>query len=719
MVPGSKKFEKSCVRMDVEGGGIAVVTIDVPNQPLNTLNEALGRELEELCAHIENDPAVRAVVITGKPSGFLAGADIQMLKKIATAREASALSVAGQAQMKRLEQMQKPVVAAIHGPALGGGCELALACHYRVASEQADIGQPEVKLGLIPGAGGTQRLPRLIGIRAALDIILQGKSVKASKARRLGLVDEVVPLPILLDVAKKRALELASGERSRKRPAHKLDAERLQEMALEQNPIGRRVLFAQAEKMLKKKTGGHYPAPLAALEAVRTGYEDGDDAGYALEADRFGQMVVSPVSARLVEIFFTTTELKKESGVDDPQVKAKPVEKIGMLGAGLMGGGIAYVSANAGAVVRLKDKDDQAVGRGMSYVRGILAERQKRGSVKSRQVLDTMALVRPTVDYSGFASADLVIEAVFEDLQVKQKVVRETEAATRKDCIFASNTSSIPITRIAEAASRPELVCGMHFFSPVHKMPLLEVIRTDKTAPWVVATAVAFGKRIGKTVIVVRDGVGFYTSRILAPFMNEAAHMLHEGGSIDGIDKAMTRFGFPVGPLTLLDEVGIDVGAHVTKIVHEAFGERMAPPPGVDKMLTDGRKGRKNGKGFYTYGGKKKEVDLTIYDLMPGGRNRKSVPDDEIQDRCTLQMVNEAVLCLDEGILRTPRDGDIGAIFGLGFPPFLGGPFRYADTRGIADVVRRLEDLASKHGVRFAPAKGLKDRAKSGKRFYD
>jgi 3-hydroxyacyl-CoA dehydrogenase/enoyl-CoA hydratase/3-hydroxybutyryl-CoA epimerase len=706
------------VRIEVDADGVALVTIDVPGQPLNTLTADLLPAMDAVLLRVERDPTIKAVVLTGKPSGFLAGADLRMLESLTSADDARRIAELGQAQFARIEKLSKPVVAALHGPALGGGCELALACHYRVASEQLEIGQPEVKVGLIPGAGGTQRLPRLIGIRAALDIILAGKSVKAPKARRLGLVDDVVPQPILLEVAKLRALELASGKRSRERSHGKLSPERLQELALEQNPLGRRLLFSQAKKQLASKTGGHYPAPPAALEAVRKGYEDGEDAGYALEAEKFGQMVTDPVSSRLIEIFFAQNDLKKESGVDDPAVKPRPVEKLGVLGAGLMGAGISYVSVNAGTVVRMKDKDDPAVAHGLAYVRGILDERAARGSLKGRAVEGSMALLHPSLDYSGFGGVDLVIEAVFEDLALKRRVLAETEAATRPETIFASNTSSIPIGRIAEGARRPEMVCGMHFFSPVHKMPLLEVITTDKTAPWVVATAVAFGKRIGKTVIVVRDGVGFYTSRILGPYMNEAAHLLYEGGAIDAIDQAVVAFGFPVGPLTLLDEVGLDVAAHVTRIVHEAFGERMTAPPGLDKIVADGRKGRKNKKGFYLYNGKKKGVDESVYALLPGGSKRKAVDPREVQDRCALQMVNEAVRCLDEGILRSPRDGDIGAVFGLGFPPFSGGPFRYADVRGIKDIVARLEQLAAQHGPRFAPARGLLERARSGKPFH-
>jgi 3-hydroxyacyl-CoA dehydrogenase / enoyl-CoA hydratase / 3-hydroxybutyryl-CoA epimerase len=328
-----------------------------------------------------------------------------------------------------------------------------------------------------------------------------------------------------------------------------------------------------------------------------------------------------------------------------------------------------------------------------------------------------MRLVTATTDWSGFGGADLLIEAVFEDLALKQEMVRAFEAVNPKG-IFATNTSSIPIGKIAEAAKRPEQVLGMHYFSPVHKMPLLEIILTPRTAPEVVATAVAVGKRQGKTVIVVHDGPGFYTSRILTPYMNEAAQALVEGASVEDLDRALTAWGFPVGPITLLDEVGIDVGAKVAKVMSAAFGDRMRAPGELEKLVAGGRLGRKSQKGFYTYGGKRKEVDPTVYDLLPGGRARRAVDGAALAERVALQMVNEAILCLGEGILRSARDGDIGAVFGLGFPPFRGGPFRYADAVGPRALVEKLEQLTARHGARFAPAPLLREMARSGGKFH-
>ncbi len=713
-----------CFRVEVEDG-VATCTIDVPGEPVNTLSPEMGAELDELMRTLERDPAVAAVVLaSGKKDGFIAGARIEMLQAVRTAAEGEALSRGGQKRFDALERFAKPVVAAIHGACLGGGLELALACRWRVATEdrKTQLGLPEVQLGLIPGAGGTQRLPRRVGIAAALDLILSGKSLGARKALKLGLVDEVTPRPILLQVARRRARELAGGELRRVPSA---GVKRLREeglgavrrFALEENAVGREILFREAKKKLLAKTGGHYPAPEKALEAVRHGYEKGVERGLEREARLFGELAVSEVSKRLIDIFFATTALKKDTGVDDASVKPRPVRHVGVLGGGLMGSGIAFVTIGAGITVRVREQDDLSAARALASVRSLLDERVKRRSIDRLERQATMRLLTTTTDWSGFERVDLLVEAVFEDLSLKQEMVRTFERLNGNG-IFASNTSSIPIARIAEASSRPEAVLGMHYFSPVQKMPLLEVIVTPRTAPEVTATAVALGKKQGKTVIVVNDGPGFYTSRILAPYMNEAAELLVEGARVEEIDRALTDFGMPVGPITLLDEVGIDVGAKVGKILHEAFGERMAPPGALERLVADGRKGRKSRKGFYTYGGKKKEVDETVYDLLPGGRKRRSVPRDEIAERVVFQMVNEAVRCLGEGILRSARDGDVGAVFGLGFPPFLGGPFRYADAFGLKALLDRLERWHDKHGFRFEPAPLLVEHVRAGERFH-
>ena len=715
------------LRVETGPDGVATVLYDVPGEPVNTLRDTFQQDFDEVFGKLAGDSAVKAIVIaSAKRDSFIVGADVEMLARMKTALEATALARGGQQAMQRLEDLgrQKPVVAAIHGPALGGGLELALAATYRIATDdrKTQLGQPEVQLGLIPGAGGTQRLPQLIGIAQALDLILAGKSVRAQKARKLGLVDEVVPGAILLDVARRRARELATGELRLQRGKVELTLPRLlrsdvlQQLALEDNPVGRRILFQQARKALLGKTHGHYPAPERALEAIRIGVEKGPDEGYRAEAAFFGELVVSDVSRRLVEIFFATQSLKKDTGVDDPTVKPRKVEKVGILGAGLMGAGIAYVTAEAGIPARLKDKDDAALGRGLKQISSLLDEAVKRKRLSWREREERLALITGTTDYSGMKTADVVIEAVFEELSIKQAVLRDLEREA-PNAIFASNTSSIPIGLIAEGAQRPDQVVGMHFFSPVQRMPLLEVIRGRSTGPEAVATAVALGKKIGKTVIVVNDGPGFYTSRILAPYVNEAAFLFNEGAAVEDIDRALVEFGFPVGPMQLLDEVGIDVGSKVAHIMHEAFGARLAPPPGFEKLVESGRLGRKSKKGFYLYGdSRSKEVDRSVYDLTAQGQKRSSPPPAEIAERCALQMVNEAAHCLGEGILRSARDGDVGAVFGLGWPPFRGGPFRYADTLGAARVVERLRTYQGRFGARFAPAPTLLQAAQPGGR---
>jgi 3-hydroxyacyl-CoA dehydrogenase / enoyl-CoA hydratase / 3-hydroxybutyryl-CoA epimerase len=731
------KTDNVFFRYAVEGE-VAVITFDTPGEAVNTLSPDAGDEFDRLLDRAQREDQVKCVVfVSGKKDNFVAGAKIDFLQTVKTAKEASALARRAQGGFNRLDVYPKPVVAAIHGACLGGGLEWALACDYRIASDspKTQLGQPEVQLGLIPGGGGTQRLPRLIGVQAALPLILTGKSVKPLRARKLGLVDEVVPQPILLDVAKRRARELAAGslhpvrqhgvapkgQRVKGLLKGLARKEAWTELALEDNPLGRKVLFDQARRKLLAKTRGNYPAPERALEAVRAGLDHGLEKGLEIEARLFGELAISDVSRRLVEIFFATNALKKENGTSDPEVKPRPVRKVGVLGGGLMGGGIAFVTAGAGLRVRLKERDDASVGRALRHVRELFDGRVKRRSLSARDADGLFSHVTATTDYSGFRSADVVIEAVYEDLGLKHQVLREVESLARHEAIFASNTSSLPIARIAEASKRPETVIGMHYFSPVNKMPLLEVITHPKTADWVTATCVDLGRRQGKTVIVVNDGPGFYTTRTLAPYLNEAAYLLAEGADIAELDAALVDFGFPVGPLALLDEVGIDVGRKVAKVLYDAFGERLTPPPALEKVAQDGRHGRKNRKGFYLYGDgarQAKEVDATIYDLLPYGRDRREMARSEMAERCVLQLVNEAARCLGDDVLRSPRDGDVGAIFGLGFPPFLGGPFRYMDAIGPLKVLDRLEQWQQKFGRRFDPAPRLRELARSGRRFY-
>lgn len=703
----------SAFTLEKRDDGVAVLTMDVPGETMNTLKQAFGDEITAMLDEIEQDSSIKGVVLqSGKEGSFVAGADISMLAACTTAEDAEALSKGGQDVFNRIETMAKTFVAAIHGPALGGGLELALACHYRVCTD-ADItqlGLPEVQLGLLPGSGGTQRLTRLIGIQQAMKMMLTGSPARAKQAKKYGIVDDMVPQSILFDVAVEMAKK-AKPERSKPKLS-------MVNRMLEETAFGRNTLFKQARKQTVAKTKGNYPAPERIIDCIETGMSDGMRDGLRVEARHFGDLVMSPESKQLRGIFFATTDMKKEQGVDG--VEPTKVKKVGVLGGGLMGGGIAYVTATKAKVpARIKDIRSEGIANAIRYSYDILNKRVKRKIMLKSKMQQQLALLTGATDYSGFGSADMVIEAVFEDLGLKQQMVADVEANCKETTIFASNTSSIPITQIAEKAARPENVIGLHYFSPVDKMPLAEVIAHEKTSDKTISTTVEFAKRQGKTPVVVKDGAGFYVNRILAPYMNEAACVLLAGEPIDHIDKSLVKFGFPVGPVKLLDEVGIDVGTKIIPFLVEQFGDRFVAPGAFDKVLEDDRKGKKNGRGFYSYEGKKpgKDVDESLYDLL-GISPQKSMSGDTIAERTVFMMLNEAARCLDEGVIRNARDGDIGAIFGIGFPPFLGGPFNYMDTLGLEHVVNRLTHYSETVDAKFAPADILVKMAEGGETFY-
>ncbi len=699
--------------------GVGVLTYDLPGSPVNTLNRRVALVLERVFTEIESNASILAVVImSGKVDSWIAGADIDELGQITSASQGESMSRAGQQLLDRLAAIAKPTVAALHGATLGGGLEVALACRHRIATEHPKtvLALPEVQLGLIPGAGGTQRLPRTVGLQAALDMMLTGKNVRAKKALQIGLVHEVVHPSILHAVAMQRAQQLGRGETiALESRAHGATA-----MLLEDNALGRRVVFTRARDSVLKKTNGKYPAPLAAIDAMQRGYRDGVEAGLRAEAAHFGALAVSPECRQLVYLFFATTALKKESGLLDG-VTATPsrVTRLGILGAGFMGAGIASVAVQAGTLVRLKDASLDRVAAGWRAVRDVVRERLKKRQVTRLQMDDLLSQVGVTTDYRGFAGTQMVIEAVFEDLAIKHQVLREVEAVA-PNAIFASNTSTIPIREIASVSAHPDRVIGMHFFSPVHKMPLLEVIVTPETSANTTATAVQYGRQLGKTVIVVRDGPGFYVNRILGPYLNEAGNLLDDGAGIDALDAALTSFGFPVGPITLLDEVGLDIAGKSGPIMAAAFGARMQPSRALHRVIESGRLGRKSKRGFYRYddGGKRQGVDDGVYALTAAGAARRTFDVVELRRRTVLPMLNEAVRCLDDGIIRSPRDGDIGAVFGIGFPPFLGGPFRHLDTIGAAVIVQQLDELEARFPGRYAPAERLRLMAKHGTRFH-
>mmetsp|Transcript_4147 Transcript_4147/g.11582 ORF Transcript_4147/g.11582 Transcript_4147/m.11582 type:complete len:744 (+) Transcript_4147:2-2233(+) len=732
-VVGARRL-KAHVTMEKTEDGLALVRFDAPDSKVNTLGEQVVNDFTAVLDRFEGDPSAKAMVLlSGKRDNFIAGADINQLSACKSVSDLEALSERGKALLGRLEKSSRPVVAAINGKCLGGGLEVALACHHRLATTDATLALPEVMLGLLPGAGGTQRLPALVGTPTALDMMLTGKNIPAPRAKKMGLVDTVVDTNALENSALQAARGLVAGTVKKSKPK-----KNRMTRFLEAPVVRDKLTFAKARETVLKKTRGNYPAPLAIIDCVQEGLNSGATRGYEVESRRFGELGMTPESKALVSLFHAQTACKKNPY---DHVPFRPAQKLGVIGAGLMGAGIAEVSIARGMDVVLKDQTDEALSRGYGHIYANLQRKVKRKRMAQFDAEKVMSRLhagvasRPETERL-FSDVDVIIEAVFEKLELKQSVLAGLEKLVPAHCVIASNTSQIPIHKIAAACSRPERVLGMHYFSPVDKMQLLEIITTDKTSDEATAIAVDAGLRQGKAVIVVGDGPGFYTTRILAPYMAEFFSLLQATGiSPKKLDSLLMDVGFPVGPATLADEVGLDVAQHVSQDLGQAFGERMGGG-GTDLlnyMVNDLEcLGRKNKKGFFLYEkkkpgflqslmGKKPKRDLNpkVLEYLSRHSNKDQVSEDDMKIRMLSRMVNEAVLCLQEGILKQPVDGDFGAVFGLGFPPFLGGgPFRFVDSYGADKLVDKMSSLRDSHGVQFDPCDLLKDHAKSGQKFY-
>jgi 3-hydroxyacyl-CoA dehydrogenase/enoyl-CoA hydratase/3-hydroxybutyryl-CoA epimerase len=568
-----------------------------------------------------------------------------------------------------------------------------------------------VKLGIIPGFGGTQRLPRLVGLVNSLDMILTGKSVYARKARKMGLADEVTFKEILLS----RAVVIAKNAIGKPRPAAVRARRPLAIKLLESNPFTRSVVFAKAKKTVLSETRGNYPAPLAALESVRFGLSHDRDAGYLQEAQHLARLAPTEVSKNLISIFYLNEMLKK-----DMHRSPVKIAHAGVLGAGVMGGGIAQLFAEKGIQVRAKDINTKAIAAGLKEAWDIFRKRQKKGVLTVIQARDGFDRITGTTEYTGFDGTDIAVEAVVENMDVKKAVLRDFEGTMYRPALFASNTSSLSITEMATASKHPENVVGMHFFNPVEKMPLVEIVRGKKTSEETVSAIATLSRKLGKLPVIVNDGPGFLVNRILMPYLNEAAVMLAQGATIGEIDQALLQFGMPMGAFILLDEIGIDVAHKVADILHRGLGDRVKPAPLLAVLYQEGYLGKKNGKGFYRYEGRKRSGPDTALAsrLRTGAGNREHIGKEEIVERAVLLMIKEAALCLEEKIIDRPDLLDAALIFGIGFPPFRGGLLRYADKLGAQTVVEELEGYEKKYGDRFAPPQSLSEMGKEGRKFY-
>lgn len=705
----------TAISLKVLPSKVAVITIDLPGSKMNVLSTAVMTELEGVLDKLAATPGIAGLVIaSGKSDNFFAGANIEEIVPIQTQPSVVAFDATqrGKAVFAKLEKLPYRTVAAINGICLGGGTELTLFCTHRLASDspKTKIGLPEVGLGFLPGWGGTVNLPRLIGAQTAMELILQPlKTWDARKAWRSGMIDEVVPADKLLD----RAVEVALGTKVRR--AAQPFKKRLITWALEGNPLGRKLLVKFATQQIKAETKGNYPAPPAAFKVVLAALTQPRAQAFELESQTFARLATTPESRNLVGVHLATVESKKSPNNARPHIDVKTV---GVLGAGVMGAGIAQAALYSGFKVVLYDKFEAGLKKGIATIDGLFNGLVEKGKMSAAEAAARTGNLKGTLSYEDLADCDVVIEAIVEDMGAKKSALAALEAAIKKPFIFATNTSSLSVTTMAENAAVPGNVGGLHFFNPVHKMLLVEVIAGTHTSDETVATLKALSARLNKTAVLSADSNGFIVNRILAPYMYESARLMEDGVPLKDIDDAMKRFGMPMGPLALLDEVGLDIATKVLHVLHGAFGDRLKSPAIMSFIESSKLLGKKGGKGIYLYDaeGKRGEFNPDILGAIKAAASPKSRA--EIQDRLVLAMVNEAARCIEEGVVTDPSQLDLAMIFGTGFPPFRGGVLKYADAVGARALVQKLELLAKVAGPNYEPCDYLRRLAAAGGSFY-
>ncbi|MDE2806070.1 MAG: 3-hydroxyacyl-CoA dehydrogenase NAD-binding domain-containing protein [Gemmatimonadota bacterium] len=717
-------------RFDLVAEGVGQIIFRDPVRAHNVLTEEVLLDLERAITQAHDaagEGRLRVLLVTSaKPGSFIAGADVDAITAVAAARDRERgveISRQVQALFGRIADMPVPTIAAIQGICLGGGTEVALACHYRVSDDDdgTRIGLPEVQLGILPGWGGTTRLPRLVGLRAALDLLLTGKPARVSKAKRIGLVDQVFPKHQFrercLDFAHalpyhgggRRDARVVSGRRRGRRGV----VARL----LDGTAPGRWLVLRMAGRRVLKLTGGKYPAPLRILTVVRRGLRSGPTVGLQAEAEAIGDLIASPVCRHLLGLFGWREAARKGPWSDGGRDAV--VNRVAVVGAGQLGAGIAQLAAYNDLPVRMKDVRHEAVAGGLAYARSVFDGAVKRRKLRRRDAIRKMAMISGGLDYPGVALASLVVEAVVERMDVKQAVLREVEAVVSPEAMIVTNTSSLSIDEMASVMERPGRFAGMHFFHPVHRMPLVEVVAGERTDPDTIETVAALAARLGKVPVITRDGPGFLVNRIIGPGLNEAGHLLGEGWDAAALDRVWTRFGMPMGPCRLIDTIGMEVAYHAGQALAAAFGDRLAPARALASLAMSDRPGQKGGKGFYLYeGARPKGIDPAVYADMGVSSPRSDLDPAGARDRTILAMVNEAARVLEDGIVPSAADVDLGMIMGAGFPPFRGGLLKYADDRGLHEIRTTLSSLSNAHGSRFEPSGILVRLADGGESFH-
>ncbi|GMQ54680.1 fatty acid oxidation complex subunit alpha FadB [Halopseudomonas aestusnigri] len=712
-------YEGKAITVQGLEDGIVELRFDLQGESVNKFNSATLSELQAAVEAIQNNADVTGVVVTSGKDVFIVGADITEF--VGTFKLPEEDLVAGNLEANKIfnafEDLNVPTVAAINGIALGGGLEMCLAADFRVMAASAKIGLPEVKLGIYPGFGGTVRLPRLIGVDNAIEWICGGTEQRADKALKAGAVDAVVADDQLkaaaIDVIK-RAIAGELDYKAKRQP--KLEKVKL-------NTIEQMMAFETSKGFVAGQAGPNYPAPVEAIKTIQKAANHGREKALEIEAAGFAKLAKTSVAASLVGLFLNDQVLKHKAKKYDKQ--AGDVKLAAVLGAGIMGGGIAYQSAVKGTPILMKDIREEGIQLGLDEASKLLGKRVAKGRMKPEQMAKALNAIRPTMSYGDFKEVDLVVEAVVENPKVKHAVLAEVEGQVTEDTIITSNTSTISITYLAEALKRPENFCGMHFFNPVHMMPLVEVIRGAKSSDKAVATTVAYAKKMGKTPVVVNDCPGFLVNRVLFPYFGGFARLIGMGADFQRVDKVMEKFGWPMGPAYLMDVVGMDTGHHGRDVMAEGYPDRMADKTrtAVDVMYDAGRLGQKTGSGFYAYemdkkGKPKKVVDAKAYELLKEVvLEKREFTDEEIIEIMMVPLCLETVRCLEDGIVESAADADMGLVYGIGFPPFRGGALRYIDTIGVAEFVA-IADKYAEFGAMYAPTEKLREMAKNGQKFF-